>query len=289
MANNLRVFNTNSEYQSADLVHPAVSYVIETDKVIYEPTPVFKGKWKATYQDSHVESAQCGSSSEIRQFEINKQDLVSVEIGDYCVTSIGNYAFQYCSSLTSVTIPNSVTNIGRWAFYSCRGLTSINIPSGVTSIGETAFGDCTSLSSINIPSGVTSINYQAFSSCSSLTSVTIPNSVTSIGNYAFQYCSSLTSVTIPNSVTNIGSSAFRGCRSLTSIDIPSGVTSIGDRAFDTCNSLTSITVNATTPPTLEWGVFDGSTCSIYVPSQSVQAYKSASGWSEYASRIQPIP
>ena len=99
MANNLRVFNTNSEYQSADLVHPAVSYVIETDKVHYEPTtPSFQGKWKATYQDSHTESAECsGDYDMINYGEINLQDLVSVEVGQ-CVAVIYLAAFDNCSS-----------------------------------------------------------------------------------------------------------------------------------------------------------------------------------------------
>lgn len=170
MANNLRVFNTNSEYQSADLVHPAVSYVIETDKVIYEPTPVFKGKWKATYQDSHVESAQCGSSSEIRQFEINKQDLVSVEIGDYCVTSIGDRAFNWCLSLTSVTIGDGVTSIGEGAFETCNSLTSVTMPSGVTIIYNRAFYQCASLTSITVnavtpPSLIGNLVFESTNNC----------------------------------------------------------------------------------------------------------------------------
>lgn len=150
MANNLRVFNTNSEYQSADLVHPAVSYVIETDKVIYEPTPPTPSiKWKATYSNGNVTSAECGSSSEIVRNEISLDNLVSVEIGD-CVTSISGYAFNYCSSLTSCNIGSGVTSIGKWAFGYCSGLTSLTIPSGVTFIGANAFIDCSSLTSITV-------------------------------------------------------------------------------------------------------------------------------------------
>lgn len=123
---------------------------------------------------------------------------------------------------------------------------------------------------------------------SNLVSVEIGDCVTSIGNEAFYYCSGLASVTIPNSVTSIGDSAFEDCRSLTSIDIPNSVTSIGDRAFFRCSSLTSITIFATTPPTLGDYVFDiTNNCPIYVPCESVDAYKEA--WSDYASRIQAIP
>ena len=160
----------------------------------------------------------------------------------YSVTSIGDEAFSYCSSLTSITIPNSVTSIGEGAFYECSSLTSITIPNSVTSIGEDAFSWCSSLTSVTIPNSVTSIGSAAFSRCSSLTSVTIPNSVTSIGNSAFSYCSKLTSVTIPNSVTSIGVGTFENCVSLTSITIPNSVRSIGYRAFYQCLSLESITI-----------------------------------------------
>ncbi|MCR4736917.1 MAG: leucine-rich repeat protein, partial [Bacteroidales bacterium] len=151
------------------------------------------------------------------------------------VTSIGDYAFDYCSSLTSITIPNTVTSIGDYAFNYCTSLTSITIPNSVDSISSFAFSHCSSLTSITIPNSVTSIGNHAFYHCSSLTSITIPNSVTSIGDYAFDYCSSLTSITIPNSVTSIGNYAFWGCTSLTSITIPNSVTSIGSNAFRDCS------------------------------------------------------
>ena len=181
------------------------------------------------------------------------------------VTSIGNYAFHACTSLTSVIIPNSVTSIGEAAFEDCEGMTSLTIGSGVTSIGNLAFSYCTSLTSVTIPnsvtsvgeeafsgceglisltigSGVTSIEPGAFAECTSLTSVTIPNSVTSIKEVAFGYCEGLTSVTIGSGVTSIGEEAFVGCTSLTSVGIPNSVTSIGEGTFEGCSSLTSLTI-----------------------------------------------
>ena len=167
--------------------------------------------------------------------------LTSITIPE-SVTSIGDLAFYYCSSLTSITIPESVTSIGSSAFYYCTSLTSITIPDSVTSIGNYAFYNCSSLTYIPIPDSAISIGYYAFLGCSSLTSITIPESVTSIGNSAFSGCSSLTSITIPDSVTSIGYYAFSGCSSLTSITIPDNVTSIGSWAFSGCSSLTSITI-----------------------------------------------
>ena len=159
------------------------------------------------------------------------------------VTSIGESAFFYCSSLTSITIPDSVTSIGDYAFFNCSSLTSITIPDSVTSIGESAFYGCSSLTSITIPDSVTSIGDSAFSYCSRLTSIMIPDSVTSIGDYAFRNCSSLTSITIPNSVTSIGNNTFRLCKSLTIITIPDSVTSIGESAFDNCKNLKTISLS----------------------------------------------
>ena len=142
-----------------------------------------------------------------------------------------NAPFRYQSSLTSVTLPNSIIHIGSWAFYSCSSLPSINIPNSVKSIGHNAFDACKSLTSITIPNSVTRIGGEAFCDCSSLTSVTIPDGVTHINSGTFKNCSSLTSITIPNSVTHIENHAFMGCSSLTSITIPSSVTSIGGDAF----------------------------------------------------------
>ena len=167
--------------------------------------------------------------------------LTSITIGNG-VTSIGDDAFYECSNLTSITIPDSVTSIGEYTFHSCSSLTSVTIGNGVTRIGRDAFRDCSSLTSITIPDSVTSIDDDVFEGCKSLTSVTIPGSVTSIGERAFDDCVSLTSITIPDSVTSIGSCAFSNCSSLMDIIIPDGVTSIGDYAFSSCRSLTSITI-----------------------------------------------
>ncbi len=158
------------------------------------------------------------------------------------VTSIGDNAFNGCSSLSSVNIPESVTSIGDNTFYGCSSLSSVTIPESVTSIGDNAFNGCSSLSSVNIPESVTSIGDNAFYGCSSLSSVTIPESVTSIGDEAFEYCTSLSSVNIPESVTSIGDNAFYGCSSLSSVNIPESVTSIGDEAFEYCTSLSSVTI-----------------------------------------------
>ena len=182
------------------------------------------------------------------------------------VTSIGNYAFYECTSLTSITIPNSVTSIGDSAFEECGFLTSITIPDSVTSIGDYAFRYCGSLTSITIPDSVTSISDYAFCGCSSLTSITIPDSVTSIGDYAFCECYALTSVTIPDSVTSISVGVFYYCTSLTSIAIPNSVTSIGAYAFEGCTSLTSIAIpNSVTSIGVEAFGYCASLTSIAIP------------------------
>ena len=174
-------------------------------------------------------------------------------------TSIKYSAFQYCGSLTSVTIPDSVTSIGTSAFYDCSSLTSVTIGNSVTSIGDGAFGFCDSLTSVIIPESVTSIGYGAFSYCSSLTSITIPDSVTSIGEFAFEGCSSLISIEIPYSVTSIGSYAFEKCYSLTFLycksPIPSNLTGILSSSF----------INK-----------------IYIPIDSLSEYQNATNWSQYA-------
>ena len=124
------------------------------------------------------------------------------------VTGIGDYAFESCTNLTSITIPNSVTSIGVYAFEDCASLKSITIPDSVPLVGPGAFSNCTNLTSVTIQNGVMYIGNEAFANCTSLTGITIPDSVTWIGRYSFEGCTSLTSITIPKSVTSIGEEAF---------------------------------------------------------------------------------
>ena len=231
---------------------------------------------------------------------------------DYQVTSIGYNAFNGCTGLTSVKIPNSVTSIGECAFYRCTGLTSVEIPNSVTSIGDNAFYGCTGLKSLTIGNLVESIGYAAFAGCEGLTSLTIPNSVTSIGDNVFLCCYSLTSLTIPNSVTSIGDNAFgycgltsltigssvesiggfafAGCGGLTSLTIPNSVTSIGNSAFIACTGLTEITSFANSVPPIGDSTFYNVNKSIpvYVPCSLISDYQTASGWNEFTN-YQPMP
>ena len=212
--------------------------------------------------------------------------LTSITIPD-AVTSIGEWTFAHCSGLTSITIPDAVTSIGEHSFTGCSGLTSITIPDGVTSIEDGTFYGCSGLTSITIPDGVTSIGMDAFYNCRGLASITIPDAVTSIGVEAFAGCSSLTSITIPDGVTSIEDSTFYGCSRLTSITIPDAVTSIGADAFSYCTSLASVYCKPTTPPTFGGNVFynNATNRKIYTPTASVDAYKAADGWSDYADAI----
>jgi hypothetical protein len=193
------------------------------------------------------------------------------------VTSIGDEAFYYCTSLTSVTIGTNVTSIGEGAFFYCTSLTNVTIGTNVTSLAGQAFLYCTSLTSVTIPASVTSIGGQAFWFCSSLTSITVnalnpdyssvagvlfdkstntlieypggkagsytvPASVTTIGYFAFASCTNLTSVTLGPNVVSIEYYAFYYCSGLTNVTIPNSVTNLGDEAFEGCTSLTSVTL-----------------------------------------------
>jgi hypothetical protein len=140
---------------------------------------------------------------------------IPATVNGLAVTSIGVFAFDGCSNLASVTIPDSVTSIGSYAFPDCSRLTSVNIGANVASIGANSFAGCTNLPSVTIPGSVTSIGGYAFSDCNSLTNVTITNGVASIGDYAFVGCTSLPGVTIPASVTSIGETAFYNSTNLT--------------------------------------------------------------------------
>ena len=253
------------------------------------PTPAsepMNQAWSEEHEDIQEHTADdepaipeppCEPVSPITDFEIENGVLKkylgkseTVVIPEGVVTSIGNYAFWECKSLTSIYIPDGVTSIGNGAFCGCEALTSIKIPDSVTSIGNHAFARCEALTSIEIPDSVEEIGKYAFPSNTAIrnkssviippisdfdiehntlkrylgksNSVVIPDGITSIGDKAFLDCKSLTSIVIPNGVISIGNSAFEFCKSLTSIVIPDGVTSIGNEAFEFCESLTSIVI-----------------------------------------------
>ena len=217
------------------------------------------------------------------------------------VTKIGYESFYGCFDLASVTIPDSVTNIGENAFYYCRSLTSVTIPNSVTTIGQGAFYGCSNLTSVYISDIAAWCNitfvfgYNPLSEGCNLylnnelvTDLTIPDCVTTIGAHAFSNCSTLTSVTIPDSVTTIGQGAFYGCSNLTSATIAGSVTLISVQAFESCSKLKSVYCKAITPPKLYGdSVFDknASDREIYVPKESIEAYRSAEGWDKYMDAI----
>ena len=273
----------------------------------------------STNNDSPIELNEIKSQSAFNQIPLAHSCYCGncLIVFENIITSICEEAFDWCKNLTNITIPNDVISIGDGSFAGCNSLTHISIPNSVISIGEDAFFGCENLTYITIPDSVTSIGGGAFCSCnrliafygkfasddnrclvidgvlnsfapSGLTSYTIPDNVTSIGNYAFDACSSLTSVIIPDSVISIGYCAFYKCSSLTSVTIPDSVTSIGNYAFFSCSSLTSVSCKPATPPTLgNTSVFDDNATGrkFYVPAASVDAYKTAENWSEYADAI----
>ena len=223
---------------------PSESYVYtdENGYVIY-----YDGKVKAliNYTGNETKLTIPDDITELNCFALSDcYNITSVTFGENSqLTSIGDGAFNWCESLESITIPDSVTSIGEGAFCCCAKLTSITIPDGVKSIGNYAFAGCSALESITIPDSVLNIGDSAFEGCTALESITIPDSVLNIGDSAFEGCTALESITIPDSVLSIGYSAFKECTALKNITIPGSVLSIGDNAFKECTALESAIIS----------------------------------------------
>lgn len=235
--------------------------------------------------------------------------LESIAIPDG-VSHIGDYTFYSCASLVAVSLGNSIESIGDSAFENCSALAEITLPDSVKSIADNAFANCHNLAKVTLGNNIESIGDYAFTYCKSLNSIALPNTVKSLGDYAFLRCEKLANITLSENLTHIGEATFANCSSLMSITLPAAITSIGNEAMFGCSRLSTINCMSTTPPTLGACAFDkyivksegveaengdkydretyevaaiGST--IYVPTNSAEAYKSAEAWSNYASKI----
>ncbi|MDE6550379.1 MAG: leucine-rich repeat domain-containing protein [Clostridia bacterium] len=217
----LPAFEHNYKYVAADNIRHEYKCVNCLDVKNYANHTVTGGV--CTECNYTIRSASVGLEffEEIDSYSVNgigectdTDIIIPSEFNGLPVTSIRNTAFLNCSSITSITIPNTVTSIGHSAFALCTSLKSVIIPDSVKTIGSSAFDGCTALTNVTLPDGITSIESAMFQNCTSLRSIIIPDSVTTISNHVFFDCNSLSSISIPNGITYIGPAAFSGCDSL---------------------------------------------------------------------------
>ena len=224
---------------------------------------------------------------------------VGVILFDNPITKVGDEAFCDCSTLKSITLPDSVTELGGWAFFGCIYLEEATLSNRLKTIGDAAFSSCSTLSSITLPQSLGHVGDSAFYGCSGMSGyygkfASLDNRCLVIGNTLRHFApKGLTEYTIADGITTIAHDAFYESLKLKSVTIPQSVTSIEEYAFYYCESLRSVYCKRTTPPTLGVSVFDNSNdgtdkpigCKIYVPTASVDAYKAATNWSRYKSYI----
>ena len=200
------------------------------------------------------------------------------------VTQLDGNAFYGCTALRSIDTSNIVT--AKYGIF--QGTTALNkameFEKLAGTIGQSAFR-YSAITALIVPNAA-ACEANMCESCPSLASVDFRSAVT-FGNYGFQRCPNLVEANISSAVT-LGKQAFYDCTSLENIEVPSTTTSIGEACFMNCSALQSVIVRATTPPSLGTRVFQGTTCPIYVPDASVEAYKTATNWNSYTSRIKPL-
>lgn len=243
------------------------------------------------YENFDINGDKILSESEakaIRAVNIDsKQSIYSVKGIEYFVNLESFQAYNAIALRTLDLSKNTnLRTIKEQALYKCSGLESVILPPTIETIEGDAFHDCTKLASINIPDGVKSIGSYAFAGDLLLTEIALPQSIETIGKNAFA-ATGLRSFALPEGFTAVAESICFNCKSLTSLTLPSTTTNVGYRAFSYCEKLTEIHCKATTPPTLEQYAFEDvvKERKIYVPQGSVDAYKTAEGWSDFAEQI----
>ncbi len=275
-----------------------------------------------TNRDGELSYTEAAAVTNIGTVFRDNTSIISFNELQYFTGLVGltTYAFEGCSQLTSIILPNSIIITTNGTFSGCSSLTSVTLSSSLQRIANSMFQDCSALTHIDIPATVTTIGQDAFKGCSSLTSIVIPASTTTIYNTAFNNCHSLQSIVvepentvydsrnacnaiiktetnelvigcdnteIPDDVVTIGANAFYGRSQMTTIVLPASVTSIGSTAFMGCGGVMEMHVNATTPPSLGNGVFGGSPAAVnpgipvYVPCESIEDYQNTTGWSSF--------
>ena len=267
-----------------------------------------KGSFHCSIDTSNATWVDFGTSDQSKQAYATK---ITHVFYPSTIVSFGN-TFNHCFNLEAVVIPKGILNIRAGSFLDCVSLKSIVIPNGVNEFGDSVFEDDSCLETISSPCSTTTCGSGFLSGCHALKNITIPNCTvgfrflydchalrkitmavanTSWPKYFFHYPWSLQSVILPDTLASIAANAFEGANSLQSIIIPASVSEIGAQAFLNCRSLYSVTLLATTPPTLSnANAFDLSyQKKIYVPAESVAAYKAATNWDTFGSIIEAIP
>ena len=217
----------------------------------------------------------------------SKKNIYSVKGIEYFVNLESFQAYNAIALRTLDFSKNTnLRTIKEQALYKCHGLESVILPSTITTIEDDAFHECPKLASINIPNGVKSIGSYAFAGDLQLSEIALPQSIETIGKNAFA-ATGLLSLVLPEGITSTSDYLCFNCQKLTVSILPTTVTSIGYRSFDECNALVEIHCKATTPPTLEQYAFEATVNGrkIFVPQGSVEAYKTAEGWSNFADQI----
>ena len=278
----------------------AVKYVIDETTLTAGGLQV--GSELATIIDSRTDLTSVtvkGGTLDATDWEAikkSKSSLVTIDLegANYTGDDKDNWVYKgdYSNNqkLTTIKLPQGITDLGEYAFHGCSALTTVTLPEGLKSIGKSAFGQCSALKSIDLPETLTSIGDEAFQ-YSGLNTVTLPDKVTSIGDAAFFGCIGLESITLPEGLTSIGRMAFWNCIVLKSITLPGKLTTIGNYAFEYCEALTTVICKSTNAPMPGAEVFKNcnNLKAIYVPASSVETYKAAEGWRDYAGKIQAIP
>ena len=250
-----------------------------------------------TNHDGEFSYAEAAVVEDLSKMTLRKKTFKSFDEFQYftSVTKIPSSYFEGCSALTSITIPTSVKSIGQGAFYNCFKLERVDNLSNcqINRIESFTFFQCKNLLSVTLPDGVNFIGWQSFLGCENLESINFPNGILVIDGRAFDGCNCLKKIDLPDQLENIEYGAFWGCSNIIEITIPNNVQSINQMAFYGCSSLGSVYVKPSMPPVFTYETSDeinhfnknATSRKIYVPSESLENYKAADGWSEYANDI----